>query len=214
MSTPTQDTQTPDVPAGYMRNAAGYLIPTEQVRESDLLRDETVRNLVIQAIGINKTLRSYKEAAINDIADLIAISAERYGAKIGGKAGNVQLHTYDGKYRIERVMAKLISFTEELQAAKALVEQCIIRWSDGARSELKALVMRAFKPNSKGELRTSAVLDLLRLEIDDDDWQNAMRALKDSIQVNGSTTYIRAYERIGMTDHYRLIALDLAGVMV
>lgn len=203
-----------NVPAGYMQNAQGHLVPTEQVREIDMQRDELVRELALRALALHRELASFKRAAMADIAALVSLSAERYHIKLGGQQGNVQLYTYDGKYRIDRVLAKNIAFTEELQAAKALVEQCILKWSAGASSELKALVMRAFKPNTKGELTTSAVLGLLRLDIEDEDWQNAMRALKDSIQVNGSTTYIRLYERMGMTDQYRHIPLDLSGVQV
>lgn len=201
-----------DIPAGYMQNAVGHLVPTESVRESDILRDDLVRELAGRALTLSRDLSAFKISAMADISALISLSAERYGITIGGKQGNVQLHTYDGKYRIDRVMAKNIAFTQELEAAKAAVEQCIIKWSEGARNELKAIVMRAFKPNTRGELTTSAVLGLLRLEIDDADWQNAMRALRDSILVNGSTTYIRVYERVGMTDQYRHIPLDLSGV--
>lgn len=211
----TQPTNTlTETPAGYMRKANGDLTPTENVRESDILRDAVVYGLAAEAKIISADLLAFKSRALSDIADLISMSAEKYGVSIGGRQGNIQLHTYDGRYRLERVQSKIITFTEELEAAKALVEKCIIKWSDGARSELKALVMRAFKPNTKGELRTSAVVDLMRLEIDDEDWQTAMQALKDCLNTNGVTTYIRLYERIGMTDKYKLINLDLAGVAV
>ena len=209
MSNPTQQDE---VPAGYMKNALGHLVPTELVRESDLLRDELVRDLAVEAMELSEKLQAFKRKALGDIEALIALSAEKYGIKIGGKGGNVQLYSYDGKYRIERVNAKVIVFTEELEAAKALVEKCIIKWSDGARSELKAIVMQAFKPNTNGELRTSAVIELLRLEIDDEGWKQAMQALKDCLQANGTTTYVRVYKRIGMSEKYQLISLDLAGV--
>lgn len=201
-----------EVPAGYMKNALGHLVPTELVRESDLLRDELARDLAVEAMELSEKLQAFKRKALGDIEALIALSAEKYGIKIGGKGGNAQLYSYDGKYRIERVNAKVIVFTEELEAAKALVEKCIIKWSDGARSELKAIVMQAFKPNTKGELRTSAVIELLRLEIDDEDWKQAMQALKDCLQANGTTTYVRVYKRIGTSEKYQLISLDLAGV--
>jgi len=200
------------IPAGYMQNAAGHLVPVAQVRESDKLRDALVHELALQGLALNQALAAYKRRAMDDIASLISLSAEKYGIQLGGKKGNVQLHSYDGQYRIERVQAQNIAFTEELQAAKALVERCILAWSESANSNLRAVVMRAFKPNTKGELRTSAVLDLLRLEIDDADWQAAMTALKDSIQVNGATTYIRIYQRAGSSDQYRMIPLDLSGV--
>ncbi|RAP69965.1 DUF3164 family protein, partial [Candidatus Erwinia dacicola] len=39
-----------------------------------------------------------------------------------------------------------------------------------------------------------------------------MNALSEAVQVVGSKSYIRLYERIGDTDQYRPISLDVAGV--
>jgi aminopeptidase N len=113
---------------------------------------------------------------------------------------------------VVRSVAKLVSFTEELEAAKALINGCIDRWSQGANANIRALVDRAFRTDGKGQIKTAAVLELLRLEIDDDDWKTAMRALTDSIQSTGTATYVRVYERIGESDQYRPVSLDLAQV--
>ena len=56
------------------------------------------------------------------------------------------------------------------------------------------------------------MLSLLRVEIEDPDWQRAMEALKDSIQVNGTAVYIRVYQRVGNTDRYDPINLNIAAV--
>jgi hypothetical protein len=37
------------------------------------------------------------------------------------------------------------------------------------------------------------VLELLRLEIDDSEWRNAMQAIRDSIQAVGTAIYVRVY---------------------
>jgi len=109
-------------------------------------------------------------------------------------------------------MADQISFTEELEAAKVMIIECIDRWSEGANPHIRALIDRAFRTDTKGQIKTSAVLELLRLEIDDDEWQRAMEAIKDSIQTTGTAVYIRVYERIGSTDQYKSIPLDMAAV--
>ncbi|MNG28306.1 hypothetical protein D3C84_1135530 [compost metagenome] len=56
------------------------------------------------------------------------------------------------------------------------------------------------------------MLGLLRLEIDDPDWKAAMVALKDAIQVNGKAVYIRVYQRVGNTERYEPINLNIAAV--
>lgn len=203
--------QTP-VPAGYVLNAANHLVPEHQVREHDKLRDSVAGDLAKQALGISEALAAFKAKALADIADLISLSADKYGVKLGGKKGNVSIVTYDGRFKIERAMADRLTFTEEILAAKELIDQCIRKWSEGADQHLRVLVDRAFRANKQGQIKTGDVLSLLRVEIDDPDWKMAMEALKDSIQVNGTAIYIRVYQRVGNTDLYEPINLNIAAV--
>lgn len=200
------------IPAGFVKNAVGHLVPEHQVREHDKLRDGVARDLSTIALDINKALAAFKVKALADIDDLIAISSARYGVTIGGKKGNASITTYDGQFKIERAMAERITFTEEILAAKELIDQCIRKWSEGANSHLRVLVDRAFRANRQGQIKTGDVLSLLRVEIDDPDWKRAMEALKDSIQVNGTAVYIRVYQRIGQTEQYQPINLNIAAV--
>jgi hypothetical protein len=195
-----------------MRNAANHLVPIDQVREQDLLRDQVAREIAVEAVALNQRLREFKARALGDVADLVRIAGEKYEVNLGGKKGNVQISTYDGQYKVVRQVAERIAFTEELEAAKALINGCIDRWSEGANPHIRALVDRAFRTDTKGQIKTTAVLELLRLEIDDAEWQRAMEAIRDSIQSTGTATYVRVYQRIGDSDQYRAIALDLAAV--
>ncbi|MGE4404454.1 DUF3164 family protein [Pseudomonas sp.] len=200
------------VPEGYVRNAAGHLVPEHQVREHDKLRDQVACELAAQALNISEMLAAFKKKALADIDDLIAISNARYGVTIGGKKGNASITTYDGQYKIERQMAERLTFTEEILAAKELIDQCIRKWSEGANNHLRVLVDRAFRANRQGQISTGDVLSLLRVEIEDADWKRAMEALKDSIQVNGTAVYIRVYQRVGDSDRYDPINLNIAAV--
>jgi len=201
---------TDELPDGYLRNAAGHLVPEDQVREQDKLRDQVARDLVAEAVELNQRLRHFKTRALADIADLVSIAASRYDVQLGGKKGNVTVTTYDGEFKVVRSYAEQITFSEELEAAKELINDCIRRWSKGANNNIQVLVDRAFRTNSKEQLRTQAILELLRLDIDDEQWRRAMDALKDSIQVSGTAVYVRVYRRVGAADNYVAIPLDLA----
>lgn len=201
-----------DIPQGYMRNAMGHLVPEDQVRDQDKLRDQVTRELADAAKALSLALKNFKKKSLGDVADLISIAGERYGVQMGGKKGNVTIATYDGQYKVQRSYADRLTFTEEMEVAKVLVYDCIRAWSKGADTHLMAIVDRVFSPNRNGQIKTSDVLDLLRLEIDDDNWKAAMKAVKDSIMVSGSAVYIRVYERIGDSDNYKAIPLDLAVV--
>lgn len=200
------------IPEGYMLNGLGHLVPVEQVREHDLLRDELVRELTVEAVELSARLSRFKERALNDIAAFVELSAERYGVQLGGKKGNVTLSSFDGSLKVARTFADRITFGPEILAAKKLIDSCLRRWTEGADSNVRALVDRAFRTDKKGEIRTTNVLELLRLEIDDEEWKTAMEALKDSIETTGSAVYVRVYRRQGDADQYVAIPLDLAAV--
>jgi len=199
-----------NIQAGYLKNNLGHLVPLENVEPIDLERHELVLELVKKAKELQQAMLQFKVDAFGDVAALVELSTERYDVKLGGKKGNVSLTSYDGKYKIQRSIAEHITFDERLLAAKALIDQCIHRWTEHSGTEIKALVEQAFQVDRQGNLSTTRILALRRIKIDDSDWQTAMEAIADSIQITGSKSYIRLYERCGDTDQFKPIALDLA----
>ena len=85
------------IPDGYWEDARGCLIPVEQIKEIDKARDELVREKVAKAKAMQKQLRQLKLELMGDIAAFVELSAERYGAKLGGDKGNITLQSFDGR---------------------------------------------------------------------------------------------------------------------
>ncbi|WP_299734046.1 DUF3164 family protein [uncultured Endozoicomonas sp.] len=204
--------QPQQVPAGYRQDHQGRLVPEDLIKPIDKARDELVAEILSQALPQRDLLAQFKHKTIGDIQAFVELSAEQYGVKLGGKKGNVQLLSFDGRYKVQLKQHEHITFSEQIEAAKELIDNCLNRWTEGGRPEVKALVERAFRTNHKRQLRTAEVLGLKNLEIDDEEWQLAMKALVDSITVAGSTAYINIYERVGDTDRWQHISLDLAAV--
>ena len=199
-------------PAGYKADAKGCLIPESLIKPIDLTRDQLVRELAKKAQALSQAMGAFKSAAIGEIDAFVQLSAEQYGVKVGGTKGNLTLYSFDGQYKVLIAQAERMQFDERLQAAKQLIDACITDWSKGSRDEIKVLVQAAFQTDKEGKINTGRVLALRRLEIRDEKWQTAMRAIGESLQVVGSKEYVRFYERIGGTDQYRSINLDLAAV--
>ncbi len=199
-------------PAGYMEDAKGRLVPVSSVKPIDMLREQLVIGIVEDAVQLNAMLAEFKRGTFADIAAFVATSAEQYGVQLGGKKGNVTLFSYDGRFKIIRQAQDNIRFDERLQAAQALINECLTEWSVGSRDEIKTLINDAFRVDQEGHVNTGRVLALQRLNIQAEKWLRAMDAIRDSVQVVGSSSYVRVYERIGDTDQYRPIALDLAAV--
>ncbi len=203
---------TKTIPAGYMQNTQGHLVPIDTIDPIDLARDELVKEIIQQAQKLQISMRQFKENAMGDVSAFVDLAAEKYGVSLGGRKGNVSLLSFDGRHKVQLAVAERLHFDERIQAAKALVDECIHEWTAGSRSEIKALVEHAFQTDKEGKINTGRVLGLMRLDIQDAKWRRAMDALKDSIQVVSTTTYIRLYERIGDSDKYTQISLDLAAL--
>lgn len=200
------------IPDGYRQDAKGCLIPESLIKPIDLARDQLVRELADKAQALSRDIAAFKTGAISDIDAFVQLSAEQYNVKLGGVKGNLTLYSFDGGHKIIIAQAERMQFDERLQAAKQLIDECITDWSQGSRDEIKVLVQAAFQTDKEGKINTGRVLALRRLEIRDEKWQTAMTAIGESLQVVGSKEYVRFYERIGDTDQYRAINLDIAAV--
>ena len=201
-----------NIPEGYWLDPKGNLVPDANVKEIDKLRDQTVRTIFEKVYEIHDLLKNFKDSSFSDIANFSQISADQYGAKIGGNKGNLSLSSYDGRLKIQRNIAEKISFNEQLQAAKQLIDECLEEWTDGSRNEIKALINRTFNVDKKGEISTSKVLALKTIDIKHPKWQQAMQAISDSINIIGSKAYLRFYTRNDETGVYLPISLDIASI--
>jgi hypothetical protein len=195
----------------FMTDSQGRQVPADMVKDIDKQRDETVRRIAARAMEMKGVLAEFKNGIRDDIYAFVETSAGKYGVKWGGKKGNIALTTYDGQFRLVVSMNDSITFDERLQIARELIGKCIEKWSDGARSEIRVLVNDAFQVDKTGKISTARVLGLRRLDIQDKDWQRAMTAITESVQITGTKQYLRIYER-DASGEYRMIPLDVAAL--
>lgn len=197
----------------YMQDAKGALVPLGVVKPIDKLMDETVRKMIAFARELSDEIARFKGHCFEDLGSFQALIAQEYGAEPrGGPKGNVTLTSFDGCMKVQFQVADLIEFGPELQAAKKLVDNCLSDWTAGSGDELRAVVNRAFSVDKEGKINRAELFMLLRVAIDDARWQAAMTAIRDSIRVIGSKTYIRFYERDTPDAGWRSVTIDLAAV--
>lgn len=195
---------------GYMTDAQGRLVPIEHVAPIDQLRDELVRDIVSRAQELQQLMVTFKKDCQSLIQDFVALAASEYDAKIGGQKGNISLTSFNGRHCVKVQVAERIRFDERIQAAKVLIDECIHDWTSGSRSEVKALVDHAFQTDQEGKISIGRILGLTRLAIEDEKWLRAMRAIRDSMQVIDTATYMRVYQRETPDSAWAAIPLDLA----
>ncbi len=194
----------------YLRDAKGSLVPIASIKPADLLMDETVRNILGSAKQVSAQIAAFKGETFARVGELQALFAQHYGATVGGKKGNITLVSFDGCQKVQVQVADLLEFGPELQSAKALIDECLTEWAVGSAVELRALVNRVFQVDKEGQINRAELFMLLRVEIEDERWVRAMDAIRDSIRVIGSRTYIRFYDRPAPDAPWNAVTIDMA----
>lgn len=196
----------------FMLNAQGHLVPASKVKPEDKLEHDLVLELFAQAYNLNISLFHFKNKAFSEVETLIELLLEKYGAKKGGRKGNMTLMSYDGLFRLQVTVADFIQFGPQLQVAKQLIDECIKEWSGGTNDNIKAMVNHAFRVDKSGEVNKANVLSLHKLNITDEKWLKAMEAITDSCKVVASKQYLRFASRPSPEAEWKTVSLDFAAV--
>ena len=193
------------VPAGYIRNAKGWLIPEPNVKEKDKLEDGFVEAFHLRMAAVSEACRFLKLSAHSESGALVGMIVGDAGGDGSSEAGKVTLRNHGATRRIVIDRRDTVAFGPEVAAAKDKVMACVRKWGEGANRNIVALATMAFQTNASGDLSVSKVASLWRMECDDQDWQAAMAALKESLRTTGLATYLRFHERADPDGKWQLI---------
>ena len=194
----------------YLPDAKGNLVPIDAIKAEDLLQDEMVRKIGSYATSLSAQVARFKQHTFDDIGGFEALLAQEYRTTKGGAKGNKTFMTFDGLMKVVVQVSDTIDFGPQLQIAKALIDECLTEWSADSRSEIRAIITRAFNVEKEGQINRSEIFMLLRLDIEDERWQRAMDAIRAAMRVVGSKIYVRCYERDRPDGDWRAITIDLA----
>lgn len=194
----------------HYRDARGTLVPAELVKAQHKLEDETVRKVFGYAAELSAQIGRFKQHTFDDVDGLLGVLAQEYSDARGGVKGNVTLNSYDGLFKVQVAVGETIHFGPELQNCRNLIDTCLADWSSDARPEIRVIVQQAFDTDKEGNLSRTRLFGLRRLDIRDERWVEAMRALDDSIQVIGSKRYCRFYRRAKVTEKWEAVSIDVA----
>lgn len=211
-------TTSPATPAGvedvgghqYMRDPKGRLTPLELVSDQDRLIDGFVRERLAKAAAMSAAIAAFRQETFEEVAALRELLLERYGAKKGGEKGNVSFTTFDGLGRVQVQVADRLTFGPEIQAAKALIDECLQEWTADGRAEVRRIVLDAFQVDKEGQVNRARILGLQRLAIDDPRWVSAMQAITDSRRSDSTAEYARFHRRSSPDASWTAISLDAA----
>lgn len=194
----------------YLTDPKGALVPKELIRAADLLQDEAVRKIMGHARQLNAQIARFKQHTLDDVADLLNLLLQEYKTRVGGEKGNVSLTSYDGTLQVRLQIQERLTFGPELQAAKANVDVFLTELAADQDPVLRGLVHHAFRTDTAGLINRAELFRLLRYEIEDERWQQAMRAIKDSIRVEGTKEHVRFYQRPTARAKWEAVTIDVA----
>lgn len=194
----------------YFENGDGALIPEEAVKPADKLQDDIVRQIIGKALPLSAVVAGFRQSTLDEVDEFVALLEQEYGARRGGSKGNLTFSSFDGLLKICVQVSENVVFGPELQVAKGLVDDCLREWAADSRAELRAIINRAFDVDNQGRINRNDLFSLLRLDIEDARWQDAMRAIRDSMRVVGSKRYVRMYRRPNAKAAWSAITIDVA----
>ena len=178
----------------FREDSRGALVPESSIKPQDILKDDLVEESAEKILALESEMRRVKSDIMESIRAYIGLIGDKYGVKLGGQKGNIQLVSLDGKTKILISISERISLNENVIAAKELIDEYLEDAIKGSSADIKQLVTSAFRVK-QGSLDARSILRLRQLNIEDERWKKAMDIIADSIVIQSSESYLRLYRK-------------------
>ncbi|HFQ80974.1 MAG TPA: DUF3164 family protein [Desulfobacterales bacterium] len=191
--------------------ADGSRVPAKYVPRHEKDRERVVNKLFKAAELEHQRLVKLKELIGREIMAYVERRITEYNIQ-PNKEGNYSLPNFAGDRRVELKIGKFIEFDDRLQYAKAKIDNCLERWSEGADSRLRVVVFDAFKVDKKGRVDVKRILGLRKLEIKDKVWTEAMELISKAVTVVATKQYFSFRFRETAAADWQTLKLDLSAI--
>ncbi|EFO32472.1 putative gp36 [Roseibium sp. TrichSKD4] len=203
-------TQEFTIPEGMKLNASGSYVPISNIKAKDLLQDEMVQELHDEMQQVLKVIEQFHAKCESRLDGMRELLDQEHGVRVGGPGGNVSFRTFDGELSVGIRVNERQEFGPELEQAKKLIDECLLKWADGSNPHLVTVVNQVFAVNKAGKLDMDRIRGLKNYEIEDETWQRAMAAIEDAVRSVGSKRNIRFMRRDPVSKKPVGISLDFS----
>lgn len=194
---------------GNWLDAQGQAVPMRYIDQSVRERDHLVRQIFRKGLRLQRRVIQTKCDVVSLIDDYLDNLAKKHDARW---KGNAELLAFDGRLKVEIKMNETLEFDERLQLAKQKIDSCLRRWTGDARSEIRAIIGRAFQVDQKGKINVRSILTLRQFRFKDPQWQEAMRLISDSLRIRSTRRYVNLYRRDVNTGRFVLVPLNWSAI--
>lgn len=192
------------------KTAKGEIVPAEVVSTHDKKKEKVVLKIAKQALTVSKLLVELKAITESDVNKLYNEHLRIKGIEPGERKENYTLYSFDREWKIEISRADTVTFDDNINVVKQLLDEYIEDVTNQASSDIQVLVQSAFKTR-KGQLDKARLFSLFQYEIEHPLWKRAMEELKQSIDVQSSKKYIKIMRR-DENEEYVLVPLSFSAV--
>jgi len=189
----------------------GNAIPPKYLKALDKKRDVVVTRCINKVRSLEKRMLQVKQDLFNELAKYEGHVAEKYDVK-AATGGNLTLTSFSGDVQVQRTIQQNKTFNELLGTAKSLIDECLVKWSEGADPKVVAVIDQAFNVNQSGKVNHQAILGLRKLSFRNKEWNRAMDILNEAYVVTTSATYIRVLERDDESGKFKNINLNFSNL--
>lgn len=172
----------------YWLDAEGSMRPEDAISKADKQKEEIIDDIFAGVFHAREGIANFKKHIMEALDAYIEKQAKK--AKVEGWKGNITIQNYDATRRIMVRKSEIQNFNEKLQFAKAKFDEWVIKKTQGGDADLAEIAQKAFEVDKAGQINRSFLFKLLRYSIKDPDFKKAQELLRESIETNGSKTYV------------------------
>lgn len=193
----------------YYKDSKGAWVPSEQVKDTDKLRDQMVNTIADKLMELRTHMIRVKADILEDIAAFMETMADEYGVKLGGLKGNLSFSSYDGNIKLQYYCNDYLTFNEGIHVAKSLIDEYLADATKDASPAIRQIVQAAFNMR-QGRMDVKAILKLRDIKENDPRWVKAMQIIDESKQWNSGRRSLRFYVKNKSTNGMDLVPLDFS----
>lgn len=198
----------------YWTNKKGEKVHPDMVRADDKIKHELVYGIIEQVYQKREELKAFKKEITGDIDTYMELLRSEYNLDPmkGSRKGNITLLSFDGLKKVQIAIAEHIDFDEKITLAKEKIDEYLKEITKDSNGDIQTLIMKAFEVDKKGQINAKQVLGLKSYDIQNPLWLEAMNLIDKAVEIVGSKSYIRFYERKSANDKFKNLSLSFSDI--
>ena len=199
----------PQVVDGRMEDCDGNWWLLKNIHEQDQIEHDMVLAIACIWEDLSGKIERFKRHNFEDLTTFVDLLFEKYQTKRGGTEGNMTFTTFDRRFKLQLAIQKTIDFGPEIAVAKAKMIEAAQQMGkeDG---DFETIVTASFT-TVDGRLRVAEILRLCNHKVNNAAWNEAVKIVKDAIEVISKKKQIRLYRR-EENGEYVAVPLNIAAI--